>query len=463
MAKSNLSGTHFSSPTRWESPQLHQTQRDSRMKRTRQQTFRKSFLFLIFFCFFVLFRLLFEWKSVVDIFILCTLTGFILQLGSLLIPQTKVDSPSLTRKPVQVSSSPMARNNSPSEDKFPTSFRERDSFSSFSFGLESNPTEYLKPFRRDTSVSSHSPLREENIVYHSSHSPIRHTTSVLPYFHSISPSLSDNAIWLKHRTISGYPITNEDIERCRGWIVQRVIRPFIARIIPFKDSIPYLSSFSEFDQNSFHSIDQLYPLPPVRDAKEEFFYLNRYLCMDSYPSAGEYIFERLLQLSKDYYMSLYSYSDWKLDENTWSLSMNIPSDAEIVLYVVSCFIDEVIQRCSSASNLVSVGPFSKRHIDFSFPSPLIRSHGNESLLYKLGGWKYRSGAVVCYLQRRPPLFALIGQEGKCLSIPMGRTNVFAAIVGLFKLIDEYFDGQLFQVSLDSPYLGMKDGWESSFV
>ncbi|GJD12560.1 hypothetical protein Gasu2_66370 [Galdieria sulphuraria] len=394
MVQSTLSGIRFVSPSRWESPHLRQTQKES------------------LFCLSVL--------------------GLCCNLA-----------PCLSHE----------ESTSPSDWKLPLSVRETDSFSPFSFRLENSPTEYLKPYHLETSVGIDSPGREGNVVYHSSHSPIRRT-SVLPYFHSVSPSLSeDTAVWLKYRTLSGYPITNEDIERCRGWIVQRVIRPFIIRILPFKDYIPLLSPFSELDLSFLNHVEQRHRLPPVRDAEEEFFFLRRYLSMDSYPSACEYIFERLLQLSKDNYMSLFSYSDWKLDESSLSHSMNIPSDAEIVVHVVSCFIDEVIQRCSGVSHFVSKGSFTSRHVDVSFPSPLIRSHGNESLLYKLGGWKYRSGAVICFLQRRPPLFAVVGQEGKCLSIPMGRTNVFAAIIGLFKLIYEYFDGQLFQVSFDSPYLG----------
>ncbi|EME26880.1 uncharacterized protein Gasu_55650 [Galdieria sulphuraria] len=465
MVQSTLSGIRFVSPSRWESPHLRQTQKESRKERIRHRTFQKCLSFLIVFCLSVLVRLFFEWKLVTDIIILCSLSGFMLQLGSLLIPRRKVDSPKLNRgtttRQVESVSQPTPHSTSPSDWKLPLSVRETDSFSPFSFRLENSPTEYLKPYHLETSVGIDSPGREGNVVYHSSHSPIRRT-SVLPYFHSVSPSLSeDTAVWLKYRTLSGYPITNEDIERCRGWIVQRVIRPFIIRILPFKDYIPLLSPFSELDLSFLNHVEQRHRLPPVRDAEEEFFFLRRYLSMDSYPSACEYIFERLLQLSKDNYMSLFSYSDWKLDESSLSHSMNIPSDAEIVVHVVSCFIDEVIQRCSGVSHFVSKGSFTSRHVDVSFPSPLIRSHGNESLLYKLGGWKYRSGAVICFLQRRPPLFAVVGQEGKCLSIPMGRTNVFAAIIGLFKLIYEYFDGQLFQVSFDSPYLGIMDWLKES--
>jgi hypothetical protein len=295
-------------------------------------------------------------------------------------------------------------------------------------------------------------------VYQSSHSPIR--TSSLPYFHSVSsPSITEQSgIWLKYPSLSGYSISNENIERCRGWIVQRVVRPFISRIIPFLPHIPYLSSFSGMDFSYLQHLgfDSRYVLAPVADAKEEFFYLNRYLTMESYPSAGEYIMERMVQFSKDNYMSLFSYSEWKLDEHSWNLSLSIPSDSEIVLHVISCFLDEVIARCHGSMRDVSYGRFSKRHIDWSFPSPLVRSNGNTSLLFKLGGWKYRRGAVICFLQRRPPVFALLGQGGKCVPLPLGRLHVFAAIVGLFQLIRDYWDGQLFPVDLSHPYLGIED-------
>lgn len=258
-------------------------------------------------------------------------------------------------------------------------------------------------------TSTVSPIREETVAYPSSHFPIR--TS--PYFHSVSPSFVDSATWFKYRTVPGYPISNEQIEKCRGWIVQTVIRPFVARIIPWMKNIPYLSS--KLDIHSFHCVEQSHSL--VKDTKEEF--LHRYLSMESYPSAGEYILERLVQLAKDNYMSLYS------TESPWSLS-NVPSDAEIVVHVVSCFMDEVIQRTSNSVvvDIVSIGAFSKRHIDLSYPSPLVRSNGNESLLYKLGGWRYRCGAVVCLLQRRPAIFVVVGQGGKCLSIPMVSRYIF---------------------------------------
>jgi hypothetical protein len=141
--------THLVSPSRWESPQLRRIQRDSRKKRIKQETLRKSVAFLGALCCFIFLRLFLEWTFLIDFFIFCSFIWLILQLCSFLIPP-KTDDASVW-KAMKPSESTNSLTSSPSYQNSPIGNYEFQNYESPQ-ASNSLSNDTLKPFERETAT-----------------------------------------------------------------------------------------------------------------------------------------------------------------------------------------------------------------------------------------------------------------------------------------------------------------------